>query len=224
MPRKSVVILICFAFVLLLVCPAGATDHSPDRTVTVMTRNLDAGSDFGYVLQAASDPSSTQVQLLLAISNTFQEMVASDIPARAKRIAMELEARQPYLVGLQEVRALRTGTIGGSADTVVVEGLNSLLGALPAKGVHYKVVAVQTNAVVDLPAFDASGNLITVGFTDYDAILARTNLPVSELKISDNHRSISISTCPSRWLARQSHFSADGFLCTPRFVARHTNS
>src|SRR5215469_4407721 len=101
MPRKSVVILTCFAFLLLPVFPASATDHSPDRTVTVMTRNLDAGSDFGYVLQPASDPSPTQLQLLLAISNTFHEMVASNIPARAKRIAMELQARQPYLVGLQ---------------------------------------------------------------------------------------------------------------------------
>ena len=187
MPRKSVVIFTCVAFMLLFVFPVSATGHSPDRTVTVMTRNLDAGSDFGYVLQAASDPSATQLQLLLAISNTFQEMIASNIPARAKRVAMELEARQPYLVGLQEVTTLRTGAIGGPADTVVVDGLKSLLAALPAKGVHYKVVAVQTNAVVDLPAFDASGNLITVGFTDYDAILARTDLPVSELKISDIH-------------------------------------
>lgn len=187
MQRKFVVILACFAVMLLFAFPVNASDHSPDRTVTVMTRNLDAGSDFGYVLQAASDPSSTQLQLLLAISNTFQEMIGSDIPSRAKRIAMELQARQPYLVGLQEITTLRTGPVGGSADTVVVDGLKSLLGALPVKGVHYKVVAVQTNAVVDLPAFDAGGNLITVGFTDYDAILARTDLPVSELKISDIH-------------------------------------
>jgi|SRR5215471_926390 len=185
MPRTSVVILTCFAFLLLPVSPAVATEHSPDRTVTVMTRNLDAGSDFGYVLQAASDPNSTQLQLLLAITNTFQEMIASDIPARAKRIAMELQARQPYLVGLQEVTTLRTGAIGAPADTVVVDGLKSLLAALPAKGVHYKAVAVQTNAVVDLPAFDANGNLITVGFSDYDAVLVRTDLPDSELKVSD---------------------------------------
>jgi endonuclease/exonuclease/phosphatase family metal-dependent hydrolase len=150
-----------------------------------MTRNLDAGSDFGYVLQVATDPNATQPQLLMAITNTFQEMIASDVPGRAKRIAMEVHARQPYLIGLQEVTTLRTGTIGAPADTVVVDGLKSLLDALAAKGLHYKVVAVQTNAVVDLPAVDANGGFITVGFTDYDAVLARTDLPTSELKISD---------------------------------------
>ena len=187
MPRKSpAFVLTCFAFLALLVPALYANDSATrDRTVTVMTRNLDAGSDFGYVLQVASDPNATPPQLLLAITSTFQEMIASDIPGRAKRIAMEVHARQPYLIGLQEVTKLRTGSIEGPADTVVVDGLKSLLDALAASGPHYKAVAVQTNAVVDLPAVDANGKLITVGFTDYDAVLARTDLPTSELKISD---------------------------------------
>lgn len=186
MQRKSVVVLTCLAFLALLVSPLFANDCAThDRTVTVMTRNLDAGSDFGYVLQVASDPNATQPQLLMAITKTFQEMVASNIPERAKRIAMEVRARQPDLIGLQEVTTLRTGSIEGPTDTIVVDGLKSLLDALAAKGLHYKAVAVQTNAVVNLPAVDATGKLITVGFTDYDAILARTDLPMSELKISD---------------------------------------
>ena len=184
MRRTSIVLLAGFAFLALLVSPANGKDcPTRDRTVTVMTRNLDAGSDFGYVLQAASDPSATQLQLLMAITNTFQEMIASDIPRRAQRIAVEVQARQPYLIGLQEVTTLRTGAAGMPADQVVVDGLQSLLDALAARGLHYAPLAVQTNAVVDLPAFDATGNLITVGFTDSDAVLARTDLAVSELKI-----------------------------------------
>ena len=188
MRNKSMVTLMCFAFLALFFSPVSATgNNTPDRTITVLTRNLDAGSDFGYVLQAASDPNGTQLQLLLAITNTFQEMIASNIPARAERIALELKARQPDLVGLQEITTLRTGNFGSPADTVVVDGLQSLVNALAAKGLHYKVVAVQANAVVDLPALDATGNLITVGFTDSDAVLARTDLPVSQLKISHIH-------------------------------------
>jgi len=186
--RRSpvLVVLTCLTFLTLLVPASYANDcPTPDRTLTVMTRNLDAGSDFGYVLQAASDPNATPPQLLMAITQTFQEMIASNIPDRAKRIAMEVHARQPYLIGLQEVTTLRTGPIGEPADTVVVDGLKSLLDALTAKGLYYKVVAVQTNAVVDLPAVDASGQFITVGFTDYDAVLARTDLSTCELKISD---------------------------------------
>src|SRR6516162_6332043 len=134
----------CLALLALLVFPLSATDcATPERTVTVMTRNLDAGSDFGYVLQIASDPNATPTQLLMAISNTFQEMIASNIPERAKRIAMEVRARQPYLIGLQEVTTLRTGSIEGPTDTIVVDGLKSLLDALAAKGLHYKAVAVQ---------------------------------------------------------------------------------
>lgn len=185
MRTKCVVVIMCFAVLALVAFPVDASGC--DRNVTVMTRNLDAGSDFLYVVQAASDPNTTQLQLLLAITNTYQEMITSDIPTRAKRIAMEVATHKPYLIGLQEVTTLRTGTFGGPADTVAVDGLQALLKALAARGLHYKVVAVQTNAVVDLPAFDATGNLIMVGFTDYDAVLARTDLPASELKISDVH-------------------------------------
>lgn len=51
MRRKSTAAVVtCFEFLTLLVSFLYA-DDSPtgDRTVTVMTRNLDAGSDFGYV-------------------------------------------------------------------------------------------------------------------------------------------------------------------------------
>jgi len=185
MRRSYFLILTCFSLFVLLAFPTNANACPADRTVTVMTRNLDAGSDFLYVIRAASDPNTTQVQLLLAITNTFQEMIASDIPGRAKRISMEIAANRPYLIGLQEITTLRTGPVGAPANTVVVDGLQSLLNALAAKGLHYKVIAVQTNAVVDLPALDATGNLITAGFTDYDAVLARTDLPMSEMKISN---------------------------------------
>jgi endonuclease/exonuclease/phosphatase family metal-dependent hydrolase len=150
-----------------------------------MTRNLDAGSDFGYVLQAASNPNATQFDLLLAISNTYQEMIDSNIEKRAEGIANEIRAHQPDLVGLQEVTTLRTGPYGQPAKTVVVDGLQSLVKALHKRGLHYKAIAVQTNASIDLPALDASYNPITVGFTDFDAVLARTDLPVSQFKVSD---------------------------------------
>jgi len=80
---------------------------------------------------------------------------------------------------------LRTGPMGQPANTVVVDGLQSLLQALHQRGLQYKAIAVQTNASTDLPALDASYTPITVGFTDFDAVLARTDLPVSEFKVSD---------------------------------------
>jgi len=189
MRRKANVLVLCLAVITALFFSSSATQAEEscrrDGIVRVMTRNLDAGSDFGYVIQAASDPNTTQLQLLLAISATFQEMLNSNIPQRAEGIASEIRRHQPDLIGLQEVTTLRTGPYGQPADTVVVDGLQSLLTALEKQGLHYKAIAVQTNAVVDLPALDTSGNLITAGFTDYDAVLARTDLPVSEFKISN---------------------------------------
>ncbi|HKU28489.1 MAG TPA: endonuclease/exonuclease/phosphatase family protein, partial [Candidatus Sulfotelmatobacter sp.] len=159
--------------------------NNKDRTFSVMTRNMDAGSDFGYVMKVALNPDATQLDILLAVSNTYAEMLASNIPGRAQAIAHEIQTTLPSVIGMQEITALRTGPYGQAPDTVVVDGLKSLLDALEEQGVHYKAIAVQTNASVDLPAFDASGNLVMVGLTDYDAVLARTDLPVSELKISN---------------------------------------
>lgn len=176
--------------ILIILSSLSAAKDSPkgdsrNREVSVMTRNLDAGSDFGYVLAAASNPGTTDLQLLMAITNTYKEMIMSNIPGRADGIADEIRRRQPELVGLQEVTTLRTGVYGQPADKVVVDGLKSLLAALNKQGLHYRAIAVQTNAVVDLPAFDSTGALITVGFTDFDVVLARTDLPTSEFRVSD---------------------------------------
>lgn len=184
MRRIALVSVAILTLLLLAVTPTQAQANR-DRVVSVMTRNLDAGSDFGYVIQAVKDPNLTQPELLLAISNTFAEMIGSNIPLRARGIAAEIATYKPDLVGLQEVTTLRVGPFQKPANTVIVDGLQSLLTALADQGLHYKVVTVQKNAAVDLPAVDATGNFITAGFTDYDAILARSDLRVSQMKISN---------------------------------------
>ena len=156
MPRKSIAF-ICLAICALLIPLANANDTPPGnktRMVRVMTRNLDAGSDFAYVLKAASDPDP--LVLLGAIGDTYQEMIDSNIPARAQGIAAEIQANRPDIIGLQEVTTLRTGPYGYPADTVVVDGLQSLLQALQDRGLHYKAIAVQTNSSIDLPDMDRS--------------------------------------------------------------------
>jgi endonuclease/exonuclease/phosphatase family metal-dependent hydrolase len=176
-------------FALVMLVAASGTfvlaqdDNQRDRDIPVMTRNMDAGSDFGYILAAALNPNTTQVEFLGAITKTFAEMYASNYAARADRVAAEIEAAQPYLVGLQEVTTLRTGSFPGHATTVVDDQLELLLGALEKRGLHYAALKVQKNADIEEPAFDASYNVITVGFADYDVVLARTDLPVSQMKI-----------------------------------------
>jgi endonuclease/exonuclease/phosphatase family metal-dependent hydrolase len=159
--------------------------NQKDRELPVMTRNMDAGSDFGYILAAALNPNSTPTDMLGAITATFQEMHMSNYASRADDIAGEIQATQPYLVGLQEVTTLRTGVYPGPASTVVDDQLQSLLQSLEQRGLHYTALKVQKNADIEMPAFDASYHLMMVGFTDYDAVLVRADLPESQFKIEN---------------------------------------
>ena len=182
--------LLRFIFVILFLgstatCIWAQGNNQKDRELPVMTRNMDAGSDFWYILAAAQNPQSTQTDILIAISQTFMEMHSSNYASRADLIAGEIQATQPYLVGLQEVTTLRMGAYPGPASTVVDDQLQSLLQSLEQRGLHYKALKVQKNSEINMPAVDASLNPITVGFTDYDAVLVRTDIPVSQLAIQN---------------------------------------
>src|SRR5262249_13338303 len=174
--NRLMTLLVAIAF--LVLDPTAANAQNRDRVSVVMTKNMDTGSDFGFVVSA-----STPLDLVLAVTATYQEIQASNIPERADGIAREIQATRPYLVGLQEVTEVRTGPFGGPATTVVADGLKSLLASLAQRGLHYKPVAIQMNADVEAPAFDSSFNLFDVRVTDFDVMLARTDLPVSEFKL-----------------------------------------
>jgi endonuclease/exonuclease/phosphatase family metal-dependent hydrolase len=147
----------------------------------VMTRNMDAGSDFWYVLTA--DPNDLTA-ILVAITQTYQEMLNSDIALRADGIAAEIQRQHPDIVALQEVTTLSSGPYGSTNLTVVVSGMDSLTAALKSRGLHYKAIVVQKNADISLPAFDSTyTDMIQVGLTDFDAVLVRTDLPAADLKL-----------------------------------------
>jgi endonuclease/exonuclease/phosphatase family metal-dependent hydrolase len=153
-----------------------AESQGSERTVTVMTRNMDEGSDLAPVLGA-----STPEELLAAVADTYTEVVDSDIPQRAAAVAREIRASKPDLVGLQEVSIWWTGPLGGPANNVTFDALQSLLLELRKLGMHYTAVAIQTN--IDAEAPSALG--FDVRLTDRDVLLARTDLMPSELRLSN---------------------------------------
>src|SRR5438270_2861910 len=175
MLKRSITLMAVMAVGLL-----NASAQNKDRVLAVMTRNMDAGSDFGFITSA-----TTPLGLIIGVTETYQEVVQSNIPERAQGIAAEIEAQKPDLVGLQEVTTLRVGPFGGPATSVVADQLQSLLAALSALGLHYAPVAVQQNADVEAPAVDQSFNFFDVRLTDFDVMLARTDLPVSEFQLED---------------------------------------
>ena len=177
------VLVAAFMMAGVTVNPAMALDtdkSDEDRTLTVMTRNMDNGTDFGPIFAA-----QTQQDLVIADSITFAEIQASNIPARAAAIAKEIAAARPDLVGLQEVYTYRVGPFGVPATTVIYDALQSLMDALAQQGVQYAPIAILTNLDAEVPAFNPASGLFGVRATDHDVILARTDLPVSHLKLSN---------------------------------------
>ncbi len=164
---------------------AGEGDHR-DRTLRVMTRNMDLGSDFGYIFEVLATTPNDQSALLLAITRTYLQVLASNIPARADALAAEIQVTQPDLVALQEVSTISSGPFGAAATTVVEDQLDALLDALEKRDLHYAAVIINKNADVTLPSLDASfQNLVEVRLVDHDVVLARTDLPRSEFKLTN---------------------------------------
>lgn len=164
--------------VLLGVLAPSAGANNKDRNLVVMTRNMDTGSDFNFVLRA-TDLNS----LIAAVTLTYQEILTSNIPERADGIAKEIQEQHPDLVSLQEVTTVLRGPFPGLATTLVDDQLQDLMAALAQRGLHYTVVAQQDNADFSLPAFNPASGLFTARVKDRDVILARADLPVSLLKV-----------------------------------------
>jgi len=157
------------------------TSADSQRFVTVMTRNVDEGTDLDFILAATSFD-----ELLAAVAETYQEVVASNIPERAAALAREIRDAQPDVVGLQEVTKWRTGPLGGPADDVAFDLLQSLLDELEGLGLHYEPVAVVEDFDFELPS--ALG--FDVRRTDRDVLLARTDLKTSGFKLVNVQASV----------------------------------
>jgi endonuclease/exonuclease/phosphatase family metal-dependent hydrolase len=127
--------------------------------VSVMTENMDEGTDFTPLFTA-----TTLAQFDAEAVVTIQEVFASNIPSRAGQVAAAIALLRPDVVSLQEVSLWQTPL--GNLDA-----LSALTSALDADGAHYSVASVlpEFGAAVTLP------NLGTVSFLDRDALLVRTD-------------------------------------------------
>lgn len=159
--------------------PAGA------RGLTVMTRNLYLGADIFAVAQV-SDPR----QIPLAVTTAWQHIQLMNFPERAGRIADEIAATSPHLVGLQEVPLYRIDPTGDAvyggtnpATIVALDYLATLQGALAARGQCYNVAASNLLTDVELPAVTSPApTFVDIRYTDRDVILARCDVPTSDAR------------------------------------------
>src|SRR3954453_11801019 len=87
----------------ILAALIGAGHARAGTVVTVMTRNLYFGTDLTPVVTSQS-----QSQFFTAVAGAYDEAQASNFSGRLNRVADEIAATQPDLVGLQEAVQWRT--------------------------------------------------------------------------------------------------------------------
>jgi endonuclease/exonuclease/phosphatase family metal-dependent hydrolase len=162
-----------------------------DREITVLTRNLYVGFHTEDVVAALG--TGNPGLFIPAIRAGWDMLESNNFPERAAALAEEIDQTDPLLVGLQEVSKLMTGEfLSNDAATdddprFAGEGydyLQLLLDALAARGLHYAPIAVLDNLDVEFPGQTDDG-LRDVRLIDRDVILARTDLPASQFKISN---------------------------------------
>jgi hypothetical protein len=155
-----------------------------DGQVTVMSRNVYVGADLTPVITAVL--SGEEQRVTEAVTTAYAQVVASNFPERAGAIAMEIERTRPSLIGLQEVMLFRSGAPNEPAPANVIEQdfLSTLLGALDARGLHYAAMATIQNSDAEFPAA-VGGVSRDLRTTDRDVILARTDLPTTQLTLTN---------------------------------------
>ena len=175
----------CLLVVGMLIATAFAQDHpahaqGANSFLTVMTRNMDEGTDFGFILAAAGSLSALQA----ALGETFCEVVASNPELRAAQIADEIAAAQPDLVSLQEVAELQSSVLFCSDAAIgiptMIDAETALLDRLALDGVSYHVVS----QLEEFNSTNIFGPGIGFSFVDRDVLLARDE-PDRELSIAN---------------------------------------
>lgn len=149
------------------------------RDLTVMTQNLYLGSSLGPALEA-----KTPDEFIAAVARIYATVQYTNFPARAQAIAAEVEAREPDLIGLQEVSKWTTE---GLSPPPGYDFLAILEGDLAALGLHYQAASVSHNAHIGPAPLVGSGGScpvlegpkFTCGVTleDRDVILVNEDTP-----------------------------------------------
>ena len=177
--------------------PALRADAPPDNSLaggnkrlTVMTRNLYLGAALTPILTAPNP-----IVMFDRVNSGWQTVQASHPTERMARIADEIVAANPDLVGLQEAMDYYTQSPGDGflgiaqtqATTPAYSFLGDLLAALAARGAHYVVASSSANSDVEMYAL-ALGQIpggpagYDVRIVDHDVILARNDVMTTNPK------------------------------------------
>jgi endonuclease/exonuclease/phosphatase family metal-dependent hydrolase len=217
MRRLFVLVSVAFLALLSIFCCSPAVGAA-GTTVTVMTQNMDAGTDLKFALAYLNTSTPT-----IGIDLTYQEILQTNIPGRAAILAQEIAAIKPDLVSLQEVTLWSTGP-DATNQSPLFDQLQLLLGALAALGQNYSAIDVNPLTQIALPM----SNGVWLGFVDRDAVLVRNDagLDISNVRKGTYTNHLTIPSplgnieIPRGWIAADITSGGNTFT----FVGTHLES
>ena len=200
--------------VLVLLAGFGLSSAYAGEAVKVMTRNMDAGTDFGFFIANLDDPAP-------GVQQTLQEVLKNDFATRAQLLAKEIALTKPDLVGLQEATIWSLPTPNGT-DTI--DQLELLLGALSSDqyNLPYAIVAVNTLTNLGFPI----PNVGTAQFTDRDVVIMRVGSAVTTSNSSSHIYAQLVPLPPPFGTVKRGWISVDATVGgkTFKFVTTHLES
>ena len=178
MLKLKLVIVVSFTVLLLALTGCRGMVAPPEATtLTVMTYNVYVGSSAEELLATMN-----QAEIPGKVAELYGNVMQSDFPARAAAIARIVKESEPHVIGLQEISLIRKQD---SADSLVnplpnaaLDFLAVLQDALQAEGLSYAVAGKVENVDIEMPMLTPTG-LVDVRLTDYDVILARSDVVVT---------------------------------------------
>jgi hypothetical protein len=166
------------------------TASANERSVTVMTQNLYQGTEFRNFAALQGKEKVTFEEAIAATTADYRTYLATRFKDRAKQIAAEIVQNRPALVGLQEVATWHAGAFN-EAHPFALPGhvsedfTRELIAALAADGMQYAVASRHDNNFTLAFPISTGTELVAVGMVESGVILARTDLPPGELKLSN---------------------------------------
>lgn len=190
--------------------------------VTILTQNMDAGTDQSYIVAAALQlvPGFSVAD---AVDLTGQELQASNIQLRTQVLAEKIAVAKPDLIALQEATRWEIDLASPAPAAIIYDQLEFLLDALGRQGVPYQIVAVNNANDLTLPG----NHVASVRFTDRNALLVRSGLGPPELHFSNVHTHLfdavfNFAGLPisAGWIAADVHIANQHF----RLITTHLTS
>jgi endonuclease/exonuclease/phosphatase family metal-dependent hydrolase len=168
---------------------AGQPPFSTKRSFGTMTVNLYIGAGVERIFALDPLDSNYPTNLVITTTGVFYEILASQPPVRIAGVADAIAARMPDLVAVQEATLIRQQSPGDFASSgttsTTIDYVQILLDSLAARGAHYAVVSSSEELDIQLPVFNIfTRQLDDIHQTDREVILARTDLPSGQFRVS----------------------------------------